>query len=89
VYAPLAHRLGVQEIKHELEDRCFEILFPGPHAEIEEKLAERAPERDVFIEKVIGELRSMLADAGIEATIIGRPKHHYSIYRKMVEQGRP
>jgi len=89
VYAPLAHRLGVQEIKHELEDRCFEILYPGPHAEIEAKLAERAPERDVFIEKVIGEVEAMLADRGIEATVTGRPKHHYSIYRKMVEQGRP
>lgn len=89
VYAPLAHRLGVQEIKHELEDRCFEILYPGPHAEIEAKLAERAPERDVFIEKVIAEVEAMLADRGIEATVTGRPKHHYSIYRKMVEQGRP
>lgn len=89
VYAPLAHRLGVQEIKHELEDRCFEILYPGPHAEIEEKLTERAPERDVFIEKVVGEIEAMLADHGIEATVTGRPKHHYSIYRKMVEQGRP
>lgn len=89
VYAPLAHRLGVQEIKHELEDRCFEILYPGPHAEIEAKLAERAPERDVFIEKIIGEVEAMLADHGIEATVTGRPKHHYSIYRKMVEQGRP
>jgi len=89
VYAPLAHRLGVQEIKHELEDRCFKILYPGPYAEIEAKLAERAPERDVFIEKVIAEVKAMLADAAIEAEITGRPKHHFSIYRKMVEQGRP
>jgi GTP pyrophosphokinase len=89
IYAPLAHRLGMQEIKHELEDRCFEVLYPGPHAEIEAKLAERAPEREVFIEKMIQEVQAMLADAGIEATVTGRPKHHYSIYRKMVESGRP
>jgi guanosine-3',5'-bis(diphosphate) 3'-pyrophosphohydrolase len=89
VYAPLAHRLGMQEIKHELEDRCFRVLHPGPFAEIEDMLSERAPERDVFIEKVISEVRAMVADAGIDAEVTGRPKHHYSIYRKMVEQGRP
>jgi GTP pyrophosphokinase len=89
VYVPLAHRLGVQEIKHELEDRCFAILEPGIHAEIEAKLAELSPEREVFIEKVISELQAALNDAGIQATITGRPKHHYSIYRKMVESQRP
>ncbi len=89
VYTPLAHRLGVQEVKHELEDRCFRILYPGPFAEIEAKLSERAPERDVFIDKVISEMTAMLDDAGVEADVSGRPKHHYSIYRKMVESGRP
>jgi GTP diphosphokinase / guanosine-3',5'-bis(diphosphate) 3'-diphosphatase len=89
VYAPLAHRLGMQEIKHELEDRCFEVLYPGRHAEIEAKLAERAPERNVFIDKMVHEVSGMLAEAGIEAEVTGRPKHHYSIYRKMVESGRP
>jgi len=89
IYAPLAHRLGMQEIKHELEDRCFEVLYPGRYAEIESKLADRAPERDVFIEKMVAEVGGMLADAGIQAEVTGRPKHHYSIYRKMVETGRP
>jgi GTP pyrophosphokinase len=89
VYAPLAHRLGVQEIKHELEDACFRVLYPGPFNEIESKLAERAPERDVFLEKVVAEIQAMLEEAGIVATVSGRPKHHFSIYRKMVEQGRP
>jgi GTP diphosphokinase / guanosine-3',5'-bis(diphosphate) 3'-diphosphatase len=89
IYAPLAHRLGVQEIKHELEDRCFEILYPDRFAEIEKRLADRAPERDVFIEKIVHELEAMVTDAEIPAEISGRPKHHYSIYRKIVESGRP
>ncbi len=89
VYAPLAHRLGVQEIKHEFEDRCFAILYPGPNAEIEAKLAGRAPEREAFIEKMVGEISGLLSDAGIEAEVTGRPKHQYSIYRKMREQNRP
>ncbi len=89
IYAPLAHRLGVQEIKHELEDRCFEILYPERFAEIEKRLLERAPERDVFIEKIVHELQAMVSDAEIPAEISGRPKHHYSIYRKIVESGRP
>lgn len=89
IYAPLAHRLGVQEIKHELEDRCFAILHPGPFAQIEAKLAERGVERSVFIEKMISEVEGVLAEAEIPAQVTGRPKHHYSIYRKMVEQNRP
>lgn len=88
VYAPLAHRLGVQEIKHEFEDRCFAILYPGPNAEIQAKLAEAAPEREAFIEKMIEEISGMLDDAGIKADVTGRPKHQYSIYRKMLEQNR-
>ena len=89
VYAPLAHRLGVQEIKHEFEDRCFAILYPGPNAEIQAKLAEAAPEREAFIEKMTSEIGGMLSDAGIEAVVTGRPKHQFSIYRKMREQNRP
>lgn len=89
IYAPLAHRLGVQEIKHELEDRCFAILHPGPFAQIEAKLAERGVERSVFIEKMIAEVEGLLAESDIPAQVVGRPKHHYSIYRKMVEQNRP
>jgi GTP pyrophosphokinase len=88
VYVPLAHRLGVQEIKHELEDRCFAILEPGIYAEIQAKLEERAPEREVFIEKVISELEAALSDSGVPARVTGRPKHQYSIYRKMVESQR-
>jgi len=89
VYAPLAHRLGVQEIKHEFEDRCFAILYPGPNAEIQARLRHAAPERETFIKKMVVEVTGMLEDAGIRAEVTGRPKHQYSIYRKMVEQDRP
>ncbi len=89
VYAPLAHRLGVQEIKHEFEDRCFAILYPGQNAEIQARLAEAAPEREAFLEKMVAEIAGMLDDAGIDAKVTGRPKHQYSIYRKMMEQNRP
>ncbi len=88
VYAPLAHRLGIQEIKHELEDRCLAILYPGPYAEIDHKLLELAPERQVVIDKMIEEIGGILSDTGITAEVSGRPKHHYSIYRKMMESGK-
>ena len=87
VYAPLAHRLGVQEIKHEMENRSFQVLFPGRYQEIEELIQQRAPEREAVIEKVIVEVRSVLDEAAIAADLVGRPKHHYSIYKKMMDSG--
>ncbi len=87
VYAPLAHRLGVQEIKHEMEERCFAVLYPKRVAELEALVAKRAPEREASIEKATLDLQAALEAAGIEADISGRPKHLYSIYRKMVTSG--
>ncbi len=87
VYAPLAHRLGVQEIKHEMEERCFAVLYPKRVAELEGLVAKRAPEREASIEKATLDLEAALEAAGIEADISGRPKHLYSIYRKMVTSG--
>jgi len=87
VYAPLAHRLGMQEIKHELEETCFGILYPGPKAEIEAKVLARSPERAEYIETVIDDIVSELETNGIDASVTGRPKHLYSIYRKMVASG--
>ncbi len=89
IYAPLAHRLGVQEIKHEMEDRCFAILFPKRNAEIGQLLRSRAPERDAYIEKVIEVVSATLAEHDIGGDVHGRPKHPYSIYRKMMETGLP
>lgn len=87
VYAPLAHRLGVQEIKHEMEDACFRILHTKRYEEIVELLKARAPERDAFLAEVTSEIERLLADSGVSAEVSGRPKHIYSIYRKMVDGG--
>jgi GTP diphosphokinase / guanosine-3',5'-bis(diphosphate) 3'-diphosphatase len=87
IYAPLAHRLGVQEIKHEMEERCFAVLYPKRMAELEALVAKRAPEREASIEKATLDLQAALEAAGMEADISGRPKHLYSIYRKMVTSG--
>jgi GTP pyrophosphokinase len=87
VYAPLAHRLGVQEVKHELEERCFELLYPKRKAELEELVAQRTGERQEYISRVKAEVADALRYAGIEAEVTGRPKHLYSIYTKMVDSG--
>jgi GTP pyrophosphokinase len=87
VYAPLAHRLGVQEIKHELEERSFGVLYPKRKTELEAQVRRRAPERETYLEKVIEEVAGTLRDAGVAAEVGGRPKHLYSIYRKLVSTG--
>ena len=89
LYAPLAHRLGFQELKHEMENRSFAVLYPARYQEIEDLIQQRAPEREAVIAQVIGEMRSMLAGVSVEADLEGRPKHHYSIYRKMVDSRLP
>ncbi|MEN8113352.1 MAG: bifunctional (p)ppGpp synthetase/guanosine-3',5'-bis(diphosphate) 3'-pyrophosphohydrolase [Actinomycetota bacterium] len=87
VYAPLAHRLGVQEIKHELEERSFGTLYPARRAQLDEQIKRRAPEREGYLDKVMAEVRGALDDAGIEAKVTGRPKLVSSIYRKMIDSG--
>ncbi|MEA3501153.1 MAG: HD domain-containing protein, partial [Actinomycetota bacterium] len=87
IYAPLAHRLGVQEIKHELEERSFAALYPTRCEHLEAQIQRRAPEREIYLEKVMEELAGALEDVQIDATITGRPKLVYSIYRKMVDSG--
>ncbi|MFC1407736.1 bifunctional (p)ppGpp synthetase/guanosine-3',5'-bis(diphosphate) 3'-pyrophosphohydrolase [Streptacidiphilus sp. N1-12] len=88
IYAPLAHRLGMNTIKWELEDLAFAILYPKMYDEIVRLVAERAPKRDEYLstvtDQVIGDFRA----ARIKATVTGRPKHYYSVYQKMIVRGR-
>ncbi len=88
VYAPLAHRLGMAEMKQQLEDLCFAALNPPMFAEIDQMVAERTPQREAFIEEVLDEVRDRLKQMGIKAEVTGRPKHLWSIYEKMVLKGR-
>jgi GTP pyrophosphokinase len=83
VYAPLAHRLGMQDLKQQLEDLSFAALHPKRYAEIERMVAERAPERETYLTQVLEEVRSRVVELGIDAEVIGREKHLYSIYEKM------
>jgi len=83
IYAPLANRLGIWQIKWQLEDLSFRHLEPATYKEIARKLAGRRAARERYIAKVIGVLKEELARADIKADITGRPKHIYSIYRKM------
>jgi len=88
VLAPLAHRLGMNTIKWELEDLAFATLYPKRYDEIVRLVAERAPQRDVYINEVIDRLQSDLKGGGLRADVYGRPKHYYSIYQKMIVRGR-
>ncbi len=88
IYAPLAHRMGLGTMKHELEDLSFAVLEPRKHAEIEAMVSSRAPERERYLEVAIATVSEKLAELGIEAEITGRPKHLWSIYDKMVIKGR-
>ena len=88
VYAPLAHRLGMQDIKQQLEDLAFAALEPRRYAEIDQMVQMRAPERDIYLAQVHGDVESRLAELGIVAEVTGRPKHMWSIYEKMVVKGR-
>jgi guanosine-3',5'-bis(diphosphate) 3'-pyrophosphohydrolase len=84
IYAPLAHRFGIADIKWQLEDLAFATLHPRRYAQIEQMVAARAPERDLYLAEVIGQVEERLHAARIEAQVSGRPKHLYSIYEKMV-----
>src|SRR6188768_3827803 len=88
IYAPLAHRLGMNTIKWELEDLAFATLHPKIYDEIVRMVAERAPSRDQFLAEVINEVEKDLREAKIKATVTGRPRHYYSIYQKMIVGGR-
>ncbi|GAB2586193.1 GTP pyrophosphokinase [Streptomyces capparidis] len=88
IYAPLAHRLGMNTIKWELEDLAFAILYPKMYDEIVRLVAERAPKRDEYLAVVTDQVQQDLRAARIKATVTGRPKHYYSVYQKMIVRGR-
>jgi GTP diphosphokinase / guanosine-3',5'-bis(diphosphate) 3'-diphosphatase len=88
IYAPLAHRLGMNTIKWELEDLAFAILYPKMYDEIVHLVAERAPKREEFLAQVTDLVQGDLHGAKIKATVTGRPKHYYSVYQKMIVRGR-
>ncbi|WP_224745401.1 RelA/SpoT family protein [Nocardioides ganghwensis] len=88
IYAPLAHRLGMNTLKWELEDLAFATLHPKIYDEIVRMVAERAPSRDQFLAEVVVEIEQDLKAARINAKVTGRPKHYYSIYQKMIVGGR-
>ena len=88
IYAPLAHRLGMNAVKWELEDLAFATLYPKMYEEIVRLVSQRAPARDQYLTKVIDQVESDLKQAKIKVTVTGRPKHYYSIYQKMIVRGR-
>ncbi len=87
IHGPLANRLGIWQVKWELEDLSFRYLQPETYKRIAQLLDERREDRERYIRLVIAELKSALARAGIDADVAGRPKHIYSIYKKMQRKG--
>ncbi len=88
IYAPLAHRLGMNAIKWELEDLSFSVLEPKKFEEISRLVAERSPSRDALTSEVIEAVQGDLSRDSINATVTGRKKHFFSVYQKMVVRGR-
>ncbi|NTW40714.1 MAG: bifunctional (p)ppGpp synthetase/guanosine-3',5'-bis(diphosphate) 3'-pyrophosphohydrolase [Cellulomonadaceae bacterium] len=88
IYAPLAHRLGMNTIKWELEDLSFATLYPKVYEEIVHLVAERAPARDEYLAVVRDQVTADLRAVKIRCSVTGRPKHYYSIYQKMIVRGR-
>ncbi|MEJ2552151.1 MAG: bifunctional (p)ppGpp synthetase/guanosine-3',5'-bis(diphosphate) 3'-pyrophosphohydrolase [Anaerolineales bacterium] len=89
IFAPLANRLGIWQMKWELEDLAFRYVFPEKYKEIAENVAKRRVDREQDLEQISKQLKTVLAEAGVQAEVYGRPKHLYSIYRKMDRKGVP
>jgi len=88
IYAPLAHRLGIEDVKWQLEDLAFAALHPKRYAEIETLVLQQDSERETYVDDLLETVRGQLADLGIGAEITGRPKRYWSIYEKMVLKGK-
>lgn len=88
IFAPIAHRLGISRVKWELEDLCLRYIDPEGYYDLVDKVAKKRRDREEFISDVIGNLKEKLDEFDIENEITGRPKHFYSIYKKMEYQGK-
>lgn len=87
IYAPLANRLGIARVKTEMEDLCLKVLHHSIYEELEERVPQDRKQRNTYIQKVIRIVRNEMASHGIPGTVVGRPKHFYSIYQKIVKRG--
>ncbi len=88
IYAPIAHRLGISKIKWELEDICLRYIDPKGYYDLVEKIAKRRNEREDYIDNILRILKEKTKEISVESHLDGRPKHFYSIYRKMVNQNK-
>jgi GTP pyrophosphokinase len=88
IYAPLAHRLGINAVKWELEDLAFATMHPKMYDEIVQLVGQRAPSRDQLLSEIIEEINADLRKGKLRAVVSGRPKHYYSVYQKMIVRGR-
>ncbi|PID98145.1 MAG: bifunctional (p)ppGpp synthetase/guanosine-3',5'-bis(diphosphate) 3'-pyrophosphohydrolase, partial [Actinobacteria bacterium] len=88
IYAPLAHRLGMNTIKWELEDLSFKTLYSDIYEEIERLVSERTPQRETYLRDVIAQIEEDLRHSKVKGTVGGRPKNYYSIYQKMIVRGK-
>lgn len=88
IYAPIAHRMGINSIKWELEDLSFFYLEPNKYKQVSRMVTESRADREAYLKSVIDTLREELGGVGIQAQIMGRPKHLYSIYQKMTTKGK-
>ena len=88
IYAPLAHRLGISKIKWELEDLSFRYIHEEEYYDLVKQVAEKRAEREIYVKNIIEEMYNKLEEAGIDSDIDGRPKHFFSIYKKMVNKNK-
>ncbi len=88
IYAPLAGRLGISQIKCELEDLCLKYLDPEAYDSLVYNIKERLSERKEFVNKIVEEIKELMSGDGVEGEVFGRPKHFYSIYKKMKNKGK-
>lgn len=88
IYAPLAHRLGISKIRTEMEDLCFKYLNPDAYEDLKEKIERKQIEREDFVKSIVNDLKQRMEQSGIKGKVVGRSKHFFSIYKKMVNQNK-